>query len=109
MKFVLEMPQVSACAVRRCAYNAEGRCHAKAITVGDGVHPGCDTFVRTDHHTHEPSIAGVGACKVEACRHNRDLECAARRIRVEHDAGGARCATYEPGAPSRRQAAPQLS
>jgi hypothetical protein len=86
-KFVIEMPEVAACDVTRCAYNCEGQCHAKAITVGDGLHPGCDTYLSTLHHTHEPKSAGVGACKVEACRHNRD---------VEHEGAGARCGTYDP-------------
>lgn len=94
MKFVIEMPEVSDCSVRGCAYNASGRCHARAITVGDGVHPGCDTLLRNGHHTKAQPTAGVGACKVEACRHNLDLECTASAIRVEREAGGARCATY---------------
>jgi hypothetical protein len=96
MKFVIDMPDVASCAVRQCAYNQEGTCHAKAITIGDGTHPGCDTFMRSRRHTTEPPQAGVGACKVEACRHNRDLECSASAIRVDRRGGNPCCVTYEP-------------
>jgi hypothetical protein len=95
MKFRLEMAQVRECSVQSCAYNRNEGCHAKAITVGDGVHPGCDTYARLDHHVRDVPTAGVGACKVEVCRHNRGLECAASAIRVEREPGGARCATFE--------------
>lgn len=98
MKFVIDMPNVASCAVRQCAYNVEGSCHAKAITVGDGVHPGCDTYLRSRRHTDTPPSAGVGACKVEACRHNRDLECSASSIRVDRRGGTPSCVTFEPAA-----------
>ncbi len=95
MKFVIEMPDITSCAVRQCAYNLDGSCHAKAITIGDGTHPGCDTFVRSRRHTSEAPKGGVGACKVEACRHNRDLECSADAIRVDRRGGRPCCVTYE--------------
>jgi hypothetical protein len=41
----IEMPDVDGCDATECAYNMKGDCHARAITVGDGVHPGCDTRV----------------------------------------------------------------
>jgi hypothetical protein len=96
MKFVIEMPGVASCAVRQCAYNLEGACHAKAITVGDGVHPGCDTYLRSRRHTEAHTAAGVGACKVQNCRHNRDLECSAPEVRVDRRGGTPVCVTYEP-------------
>ncbi|MCZ7680602.1 MAG: DUF1540 domain-containing protein [Sandaracinaceae bacterium] len=96
MKFVIDMPNVASCAVRQCAYNVDGSCHAKAITVGDGVQPGCDTYLRSRRHTETAAHAGVGACKVEACRHNRDLECAAGSIRVDRRGGNPSCVTFEP-------------
>lgn len=95
MKFVIEMPDVSACGVGECAYNVDGDCHAKAITIGDGVHPGCDTYLTASHHTRGGSTAGVGACKVERCRHNDDLECGAPSIHVDTEAGDAVCTTFE--------------
>ncbi len=96
MKFSIEMPVVASCDVTRCAYNVEGDCHAKAITVGDGVHPGCDTFLGSERHTQDDvATAGVGACKVAICRHNRELECDARAIEVGSDDDEAACLTFE--------------
>ncbi|AKF10906.1 DUF1540 domain-containing protein [Sandaracinus amylolyticus] len=98
MKFTIEMPDVSACGVERCAYNVHGACHAKAITVGDGVHPGCDTFTMSIRHTDgEVQAAGVGACKVAVCKYNHDLECDARSIEVDVDEekDEATCVTFE--------------
>lgn len=97
MKFEIEMPVVASCDVSRCAYNVEGACHAKAITVGDGVHAGCDTFLRSERHTAEEEVqaAGVGACKVAVCRYNRELECDARSIQVGDDDGEVGCLTFE--------------
>lgn len=96
MKFIIEMPGVASCAVRQCAYNLDGSCHAKAITIGDGVHPGCDTYLRSRRHTEATDSAGVGACKVQACRYNRDFECTADGIRVDRRGGTPCCVTYEP-------------
>ena len=98
MKFTIEMPDVSACGVGHCGYNVEGACHARAITVGDGLHPGCDTF--TESVRHPPSdtpVAGVGACKVAVCKYNRELECEAHSIEVDVEEGGevAACMTFE--------------
>jgi len=96
MKFEIDMPIVASCEVHRCAYNVEGGCHAKAITVGDGVHPGCDTFLASERHTEEDvACAGVGACKVAVCRHNHELECDAREIEVGEEQGEVSCLTFE--------------
>ena len=43
-KFSIEMPQVNQCEVTKCAYNVKNMCHARAITVGDGINAMCDTF-----------------------------------------------------------------
>ena len=91
----LELPQVSECVVRACAYNAGGNCHARAITVGDGVHPGCDTFVESTRHCDGEAPAGVGACKVSVCIHNRDLECTADAIRVGYHGDHPDCLTFQ--------------
>ncbi|MGH9237314.1 MAG: DUF1540 domain-containing protein [Vicinamibacterales bacterium] len=97
MKITLEIPVVQTCAATACAYNAGHRCHAVAITVGDGIHPACDTFFASDRPARDVShTAGVGACKIAGCRYNSDLECAAGAIRVNVHANHADCATYTP-------------
>lgn len=98
MKFIIEMPVVASCAVRQCAYNTDGDCHAKAITIGDGVHPGCDTYMRSRRHSQAQVNAGVGACKVLQCRYNDDFGCTATEIRVDRRGGIPVCVTYEPEA-----------
>jgi hypothetical protein len=82
MKMTLDMPNVSACDASQCAYNANGTCHARAITIGDGLHAACDTFLVADRIKDPSRAAGVGACKISACRHNTDYECEARSIRL---------------------------
>ena len=95
MKFTIEMPDVSACSVLSCAYNVESSCRAKAITVGDGVHPGCDTFTRSRRHAPgDMPVAGVGACKVKGCRYNDDYECQASAIRVGRRLNVVECMTF---------------
>ena len=95
MKLQIEMPTVDECAVTHCAYNVSRSCQARAITVGDGIHPACDTYLPGTHHvTDRHQSAGVGACKVEACVHNRDLECEADAIRLTAHSGHADCATF---------------
>ena len=96
MKITLEMPNVQACDVRACAYNVDETCHARAITVGDGVHAACDTFFFSNLHTRSNTAhkAGVGACKVTACRYNSDLECSAEAIRVGIHDSHADCMTF---------------
>lgn len=98
MKITFDMPIVSSCEVSECAYNLESTCNARAITVGDGVHPGCDTYFSNSTHTHEFNrLTGVGACKVTACLHNNEFECSADSIDVGHDKNGVRCLSYALG------------
>jgi hypothetical protein len=97
MELTIEMPVVRGCTVDRCAYNRDARCNAKAITIGDGTHPGCDTFIDVD--TAPPAVdesTGVGACKVTACRHNSDLACTANGIQVEPRRQSPNCVTFAP-------------
>ena len=86
---------VAECDVHECAYNAGEHCHARAITIGDGLHPACDTFVRSDARRDDgvPS-ASVGACKVSACAHNRALTCRASSIHVGHHGDHPDCMTF---------------
>lgn len=96
IKIAIEMPIVGECCVAECAYNTDNGCHARAITVGDGVHPGCDTFLRaTPHSRASERHAGVGACKVSACRYNDDYECVAEKIAVGHASRAVSCLTYQ--------------
>lgn len=95
MQMTIEMPMVSECAATECAYNVNACCHARAITVGDGTHPGCDTYMSASDHTREAQrMAGVGACKVTACSHNDDFECMAESIDVGLQGGTVRCLTF---------------
>jgi hypothetical protein len=97
MKITLDIPNVQACEVTSCAYNAGQSCHARAITIGDGIHAGCDTFFVSVRHARDISrVAGVGACKVAGCRYNSDFECSAETIRVGSHEGHADCVTFAP-------------
>ena len=78
----LELSVVKSCQVSKCAYNQNQKCGAKAITIGDGNSPGCDTFFNFSQHSKRSGPSGVGACKVISCKHNRDFECVADSIEV---------------------------
>ena len=94
-KITIEMPWVSRCEVAKCAYNTRNSCHAKAITIGHGSIPGCDTFLEADRHARTVSLtAGVGACKVTNCRFNDDYECTAESIQVGYQGEEVRCRTF---------------
>ncbi len=95
MRITVEIPVVAECGVDECTYNAGHACHAKAITIGASVHPGCDTFLLADEHIHTKSQrAGVGACKISDCSFNEDFECAADAIRVGRAGQEVNCLTY---------------
>jgi hypothetical protein len=97
IKISIEMPLVSACSATECTYNSGNSCHARAITVGDGVHPGCDTYFGNAGSSHVKAVqrtAGVGACKVSDCRHNDDYECVADKITVGSASNSISCLTY---------------
>ncbi len=97
MEIVVDMPMIQHCDASECSYNLNDACHAKAITIGDGVSPGCDTFMNAGSHVRNKQIkAGVGACKVEGCTHNADLECGADSISVSHEGGKVLCMTFMP-------------
>ncbi|MHA7839283.1 MAG: DUF1540 domain-containing protein [bacterium] len=98
MEITIETAEVTECAARSCAYNREGGCHARAITIGDGVHPMCDTFLPTDgsHCRASSAPSGVGACKVASCQHNEDFECQAERIALGAHSDHADCITFAP-------------
>jgi hypothetical protein len=97
MNFSIEIADVGECDVTECAYNMASSCHARAITIGHGLHPACDTFLPGEKHVSSTSgTAGVGACKVSACRYNEELECQADSIAVAHHGDHADCRTFSP-------------
>lgn len=94
-KICIEMPVVSECAAIECAYNLNKACNARAITIGDGVNPGCDTFLQGSQHTKKSDqIAGIGACKTINCKFNEGLECITDNIHVGHIQNKVNCMTY---------------
>jgi len=98
MKMTIDMPYVDSCTVSDCGYNKDDKCHARAITIGDGVHPGCDTaFLGSSRHTRANNTAGVGACKVTGCAFNNDLECSADSITVSMQDNSVQCMTFQAG------------
>lgn len=95
MKINIEVPAVTQCEVEECSYNVQQKCHAKAITIGDGDSPHCDTLFCGAPAVNGTSIqAGVGACKVSSCSYNEDLECSAESIRVGLLDDSVNCLTY---------------
>lgn len=96
MKITIDIPAVEECSISDCAYNMNDKCHAKAITIGDGMHPGCDTsFMKSEKHAKNTTImAGVGACKVAACSFNSDFECSANSITVGMKDDSINCLTF---------------
>lgn len=95
MKMSIDMPKVMKCSVRKCAYNNGGGCHARAVTIGDGTVPHCDTLFQCGSHCNSRKAAGVGACKVSGCMHNADFECQASTIAVGLSKGRAMCKTFK--------------
>lgn len=94
-KICLEMPIVTKCMASECAYNANSNCHARAITVGDALQPGCDTFMKGSRHVRQvQQVAGIGACKTASCKFNEDLECMAEGIQVGMIRNEANCMTF---------------
>lgn len=95
MNITMMMPVVTQCMVTDCAYNLKNTCNARAITIGDGIHPGCDTFFSNSTHTHDfNEFTGVGACKVVSCRFNSEFECNADEIHVGRNKSGVCCLNY---------------
>ncbi|ROP45659.1 DUF1540 domain-containing protein [Pseudokineococcus lusitanus] len=93
---LIEMPQVTECAVDGCAFNHDG-CHAPAITVrSQQGTAGCGTFFDISTKGGLDRVVGqVGACERTDCSFNKDLTCTAGSVRVGpgHDVQ-ANCLTY---------------
>jgi len=94
-KMTIEMPIVSKCTANECAYNLDSKCNARAITVGDAIHPNCDTYLAGSHHPNSAKhIAGIGACKTAGCKFNEDLECMAESIQIGKIKNEANCMSF---------------
>lgn len=94
-KICIEMPIVSECSATECAYNSDKACQARAITVGDGIHAGCDTFWQSSQHAKSGmGSAGIGACKIAGCKFNESLECMTESIKVGHVHNKVNCMTF---------------
>ena len=92
----MDMPRVNKCEVTDCAYNKDKCCHAMAITVGNTVHPKCDTFCQSMVQGGDLAcIAGVGSCKVSSCKFNKHLECQAPGIWVGYRQDEPDCMTFD--------------
>jgi hypothetical protein len=97
MKLFVLMPDVRECVVTDCAFNQGRACHARAVTIGDGIHPACDTYhPNVEKRASARTRAGIGACKVDRCEWNEDLACHARSVRDAHHQGHADCVTFSP-------------
>lgn len=96
MQVSTTIPEVMLCTVGECAYNAGNGCHARAITIGDGSTPACDTLFCGAPRVQAKNIhGGVGACKIINCAHNKDLECTADSIAVGLVTGSVNCLTFD--------------
>jgi len=96
-KVTMDMPLVSQCTISECAYNVNNNCHARAITIGDGLHAGCDTYFNNPGHTKDMTrIAGIGACKSVQCKFNEDFECMTDSITVGRAGQEVNCLTFSP-------------
>ncbi len=94
MKKLIEMPEVTQCEAKECAYNVDSMCQARGITVGDMQQQLCDTMWKSKQHTRRREGAGVGACRSANCVHNEDLECQAYGINIVLSGGQAHCGTF---------------
>ncbi|MFA6016192.1 MAG: DUF1540 domain-containing protein [Gallionellaceae bacterium] len=94
-RICIEMPAVTKCTASECSYNIDSDCHARAITIGDALKPGCDTFIAGSHHIKQSQqTAGIGACKTAICKFNEDLECMAETIQVGKIMNEVNCMTF---------------
>jgi len=96
MKVMMDIPLIKQCSMEECVFNDKKKCRTRAITVGDGASPQCDTFFVARKHTKQSTKAGVGACKVISCRFNQDYGCLAENIIVGHVRSLAKCETFDP-------------
>jgi hypothetical protein len=98
MNVTVILPEVSSCTASACTYNAAGRCHAPAITIGGAqLQPICDTALADARKVMPSSCSGVGACKVDSCVYNRERTCQAVAIDVRPRSTEAPlCTTYQP-------------
>lgn len=91
-------PRVMDCLVERCSFNSGKKCHAFAVTIGDGTHPMCDTFAALNEKGGTVNVIGkVGACKVMKCKFNVSLGCSAPSVEIKYHGEHGDCSTFENG------------
>ena len=89
---------VTNCVLESCSYNINKKCHAISITIGDGDHPACDTFVAGKTKIGITNNMGiVDACKVGKCSYNCSLKCTAKNINVGFHKQHPDCLTFNRG------------
>ena len=87
--------KVSACMTVECAYNANEKCHAIAVNIGQDE-PFCDTYYESSQKCIEADITAlVGACKTDTCMFNECLVCSAEGIHVSRENGSVKCLTFQ--------------
>lgn len=95
MEKTIRIADVAECTIPECIYNRGSRCYARAMTVGHGEGPECQTFYSGNHHAAKrEQTAGVGACKVSECRHNDGYQCEAERVYVGYNNNEIACLTF---------------
>ena len=86
------------CGAGECAFNDDGQCHAKAITVGNSASHTCDTFFSASTKGGALEVIGeVGACKESSCKFNDRFLCIASGIHVGHEGDTADCLSFDAG------------
>ena len=86
---------VQTCKVDGCSFNSHSRCHALAVTIGDGNNPRCDTFVQQGSDGGMETSTRVGACKVAGCVNNKKLVCKANFIDIAFNDNHPCCKNYQ--------------
>lgn len=87
---------VKTCEVVCCSFNNHNSCHALAVTIGDGIHPKCDTFVQEGSDGGRETSTRVGACKVASCFHNKKLICQTGFIDIVFKDMHSYCKKFQP-------------
>ena len=94
---MMQMPKITECQVKQCAYNNNSQCHALAVTVGGGLDHVCDTFFEYSGQGGDPNTTGsVGACRCTNCSNNQSLECQASEISVGWKGTDPNCLAFRP-------------
>ena len=87
---------VIGCMLGKCLYNDNRKCRARIISIGDGDHPRCDTFIIGKSKGGDTKTMGrVGDCKVIKCSYNDSQKCTVKNIDVGLHDQHADCLTFK--------------